>query len=62
MKLHNIAFDLTVVSAVLMITSTPAFALSGCTVSPENPTLLLALLGAAVAFTPHWYQSFLSRK
>jgi XrtJ-associated TM-motif-TM protein len=60
-SLHT-ALNLVSVTALMVATSTSAFALGGCVDSPENPTLLLALLGIAVVFTPRLYQRFILRK
>ena len=39
-----------VVVAALVFVSVPLFAQGGCTDSPENPTVVLALVGSAGAF------------
>ncbi len=54
----------TVAAVALMGVCSPAFAgtLGGCATSPENPTLLLALFGAAAALAPRLRRRFRSRK
>ena len=61
-KSFHTALNLVAVTALMAASTTSAFALGGCIDSPENPTLLLALLGLAVAFTPRLYQRFILRK
>jgi XrtJ-associated TM-motif-TM protein len=48
--LHTIVFSL----AFLLACSTPLFAQDGCTDSPENPTVVLAIVGSAGAFLSTW--------
>ncbi len=36
--------------ALMLVVSVPAFAQGGCVNSPENPTVVLALVGSAGAF------------
>jgi len=45
-KFMKVAF----VATVLLVAATRAHAQGGCEDSPENPTVVLALLGAASAF------------
>jgi XrtJ-associated TM-motif-TM protein len=45
--------------ALTALAATPAFALGGCADSPENPTWILGLLGAAAAGAP-WLRGKLS--
>lgn len=46
--------------ALTALSATPAFAqMGGCVNSPENPTLILGLLGGAAAATP-WLRGKLS--
>jgi len=50
------------IGLTLFYFSTPAFAdLPGCTNSPENPTLILGLLGGAAASLP-WIRSKLAAR
>ena len=37
-------------AAVLMLATVPVYAQNGCVNSPENPTVILALVGSAGAF------------
>ena len=37
-------------SAVLLVAAAPVYAQGGCLNSPENPTVVLALVGSAGAF------------
>lgn len=45
----------------LNLVSTAAFALGGCVDSPENPTLLLALVGGVAAGVP-WLRRQLKKR
>ncbi len=49
-------------AAVLLIAVTPAFAQNGCVNSPENPTVILALVGSAGAFLASARSHFGRRK
>lgn len=59
--LINIAAIATVIATVIGLWSSPAFALGGCTDSPENSSLILGLLGGAVAALPLIRARFKSR-
>jgi hypothetical protein len=48
--------------AMLLSVQLPALALGGCADSPENPTAVLALLGAAVGGTRYALKKFGSRR
>ena len=55
---------LTLVSLSLLLVAAPAFAdggLGGCADSPENPSLILGLLGGAAAGLP-WLRARLSQR
>jgi len=45
----------------LLLLSTPVFALNGCVNSPENPTLILGLIGGAAASVP-WIRTKLAAR
>jgi len=45
----------------LLTLSAPVFALNGCVNSPENPTLILGLIGGAAATVP-WIRTKLAAK
>jgi hypothetical protein len=50
--LLDVAVFAAVIAVVIGLCSSPAFAFGGCVVSPENPSLVLGLLGGAVAALP----------
>lgn len=58
-KLGGVAISVSLATGlVILLWTGPAAALGGCTDSPENPSILLALVGAAAALFPfvrrHW--------
>ena len=48
--------------AVLFLVSLPAFSQGGCVNSPENPTVVLALVGSAGAFLASARARFKARR
>jgi XrtJ-associated TM-motif-TM protein len=59
--LHFLLYLLSGLLAVIICTSA-AFALGGCVDSPENPSIILAALGAAGAALPFVYMRRRKRK
>ncbi|MBV8451387.1 MAG: PExPT-CTERM protein [Deltaproteobacteria bacterium] len=62
--LVNVAMFGVVTAAVVGLWSSPSFAFGGCVQSPENPSLILGLLGGAVAGLPllrAWFKSRLRK-
>jgi XrtJ-associated TM-motif-TM protein len=49
-------------SAVMLASALPAFAQGGCVNSPENPTVVLALVGSAGAFVASARARFRARR
>lgn len=50
--LVNVVMFAAVAAALVGLWSSPSLAFGGCVVSPENPSLILGLLGGAVAALP----------
>jgi XrtJ-associated TM-motif-TM protein len=48
--------------AVLLLTQVPAWAFGGCADSPENPSLVLGLLGGAAAGARYLWQARSARR
>lgn len=62
--LKNLLLPRAAVSAslFLLLAQAPAFAMNGCTDSPENPTAILGLLGAAAGSARYLYQKHRARR